>query len=157
MSAPLRSVDASNGSKDRLRLWIRLLRASRIIEAALRERLKAEFDTTLPRFDVMAALFRTPDGMMMSEVSRFLLVSNGNVTGIVDRLVQDGLVIRSIRDNDRRKSIVRLTPAGRTRFEIMAAAHAAWVDELLGEIVPSDARRVGGVLETFRSRWEGAQ
>ncbi|RWF97288.1 MAG: MarR family transcriptional regulator, partial [Mesorhizobium sp.] len=78
--------------KDRLRLWIRLLRASRTIEAELRERLKKEFDTTLPRFDVMAALYRSPEGMLMSDLSRFLLVSNGNITGIVDRLVSEGLV-----------------------------------------------------------------
>ncbi|TGV77683.1 MarR family transcriptional regulator, partial [Mesorhizobium sp. M00.F.Ca.ET.149.01.1.1] len=81
--------------KERLRLWIRLLRASRTIEAELRERLKKEFDTTLPRFDVMAALYRSPEGMLMSDLSRFLLVSNGNVTGIVDRLVSEGLVTRS--------------------------------------------------------------
>ncbi|RUW43836.1 MarR family transcriptional regulator, partial [Mesorhizobium sp. M1A.F.Ca.ET.072.01.1.1] len=80
--------------KDRLRLWIRLLRASRTIEAELRERLKKEFDTTLPRFDVMAALYRSPEGMLMSDLSRFLLVSNGNITGIVDRLVSEGLVTR---------------------------------------------------------------
>ncbi|TIX32080.1 MAG: winged helix-turn-helix transcriptional regulator, partial [Mesorhizobium sp.] len=75
----------SGPGKDRLRLWIRLLRASRTIEAELRERLKTEFNTTLPRFDVMAALYRSPEGMLMSDLSRFLLVSNGNVTGIVDR------------------------------------------------------------------------
>ncbi|TIS81978.1 MAG: MarR family transcriptional regulator, partial [Mesorhizobium sp.] len=79
----------SGPGKDRLRLWIRLLRASRTIEAELRERLKKEFDTTLPRFDVMAALYRAPEGMLMSDLSRFLLVSNGNVTGIVDRLVSE--------------------------------------------------------------------
>ena len=81
-------------SKEKLRLWIRLLRTSRIIEGELRDRLSQEFDTTLPRFDVMAALYRTPDGMLMSDLSRFLLVSNGNVTGIVDRLVSEGLVQR---------------------------------------------------------------
>ncbi|RWP88564.1 MAG: enoyl-CoA hydratase family protein [Mesorhizobium sp.] len=86
----------SGPGKDRLRLWIRLLRASRTIEAELRERLKKEFNTTLPRFDVMAALYRAPEGMLMSDLSRFLLVSNGNVTGIVDRLVSEGLVVHDI-------------------------------------------------------------
>src|ERR1700684_2593731 len=84
-------------SKARLRLWIRLLRASRLIESVARERLKSQFNATLPRFDVMAALFRQPDGMLMSEISRFLMVSNGNVTGIVDRLVFDGFFVRSLR------------------------------------------------------------
>ena len=78
----------------------------------MRERLKKEFDTTLPRFDVMAALYRAPEGMLMSDLSRFLLVSNGNVTGIVDRLVSEGLVARARRNGDRRTSMVRLTDAG---------------------------------------------
>ena len=94
-------------------MWIRLLRASRSIENELRLRLKSRFDMTLPRFDVMAALNRKPDGLLMSDLSRFLLVSNGNVTVIVDRLVGDGLVVRSSREGDRRTSIVRLTDAAR--------------------------------------------
>lgn len=108
--------------KERLRLWIRLLRASRTIEAELRERLKKEFDTTLPRFDVMAALYRSPEGMLMSDLSRFLLVSNGNVTGIVDRLVSEGLVTRARRNGDRRTSMVRLTEEGSRSFAAIAAA-----------------------------------
>ena len=100
VSAPLSAI--SKDSKERLRLWIRMLRASRSIEAELRERLRQEFDTTLPRFDVMAALYRAPEGMLMSGLSRFLLVSNGNVTGIVDRLVSEGLVTRARRNGDRR-------------------------------------------------------
>ena len=104
VSAPL-SANAElkeSDSKARLRLWIRLLRASRLIESVARERLKSQFNATLPRFDVMAALCRKPDGMLMSEISRFLMVSNGNVTGIVDRLVSDGLVARAQRNGDRR-------------------------------------------------------
>ena len=94
VSAPLPAIAElkESDSKSRLRLWIRLLRASRLIESVARERLKAQFNATLPRFDVMAALYRKPDGMLMSEISRFLMVSNGNVTGIVDRLVADGFV-----------------------------------------------------------------
>lgn len=141
-------------SKDKLRLWIRLLRASRIIEGELRERLAAEFDTTLPRFDVMAALYRTPDGMLMSDLSRFLLVSNGNVTGIVDRLVSEGLVQRSRRNGDRRTSIVRLTKTGKDTFRTMAAAHERWVGELLAGVTKSDARRLTSMLKAFRSNWE---
>src|SRR5690606_41145584 len=108
--------------KDRLRLWIRLLRAARVVEGELRERLKTQFEMTLPRFDVMSALYRERDGMLMSDLSRFLLVSNGNVTGIVDRLVSDGFVVRSNREGDRRTSIARLTRAGEERFALMAEA-----------------------------------
>ncbi|WP_434725081.1 MarR family winged helix-turn-helix transcriptional regulator [Mesorhizobium sp. RIZ17] len=143
--------------KDRLRLWIRLLRASRTIEAELRERLKKEFDTTLPRFDVMAALYRVPEGMLMSDLSRFLLVSNGNVTGIVDRLVSEGLVTRSRRNGDRRTSMVRLTDDGTKSFAAIAAAHESWVGELLGNVSEDEARRLAGMLKSFRSNWEGRE
>ena len=119
--------------KSRLRLWLQLLRASRSIETELRDRLRREFKETLPRFDVMAVLFRNRDGIMMSELSRQLMVSNGNVTGIVDRLVKDGLVIRFQRDGDRRSWIIRLTNSGITHFENMAEAHQLWIDELLKE------------------------
>jgi DNA-binding MarR family transcriptional regulator len=154
VSGPLAAETAGPDSKDRLRLWIRLLRASRIIEAELRERLKAEFDTTLPRFDVMAALYRTPDGMMMSDLSRYLLVSNGNVTGIVDRLVSEGHALRAQRDGDRRTSVVRLTHKGRALFQAMATAHEGWVDEVLGDVSKADARRLTSMLKAFRSNWE---
>ncbi|RRH98830.1 MarR family transcriptional regulator [Mesorhizobium tamadayense] len=143
--------------KDRLRLWIRLLRASRTIEAELRERLKKEFDTTLPRFDVMAALYRSPEGMLMSDLSRFLLVSNGNVTGIVDRLVSEGLVTRARRNGDRRTSMVRLTEEGSKSFAAIAAAHEIWVGELLGNVSEDEARRLTGMLKSFRSNWEGRE
>ena len=149
MSGPL------SASKEKLRLWIRLLRASRIIESELRDRLSKEFDTTLPRFDVMAALYRTPDGMLMSDLSRFLLVSNGNVTGIVDRLVSEGLVQRSRRNGDRRTSIVQLTRTGKDTFRAMAAAHERWVGELLAGVTKSDARQLTAMLKGFRSNWEG--
>ncbi|MBZ9987618.1 MarR family transcriptional regulator [Mesorhizobium sp. BH1-1-5] len=143
--------------KERLRLWIRLLRASRTIEAELRERLKKEFDTTLPRFDVMAALYRSPEGMLMSDLSRFLLVSNGNVTGIVDRLVSEGLVTRARRNGDRRTSMVRLTAEGSKSFAAIAAAHENWVGELLGTVSEDEARRLTGMLKSFRSNWEGRE
>jgi len=146
-----------SASKEKLRLWIRLLRASRIIESELRERLSREFDTTLPRFDVMAALYRTPDGMLMSDLSRFLLVSNGNVTGIVDRLVAEGLVQRGQRNGDRRTSIVRLTKPGKDTFKTMAAAHERWVGELLADVTKTDARQLTSMLKAFRSNWEGRE
>jgi DNA-binding MarR family transcriptional regulator len=146
-----------SASKEKLRLWIRLLRASRIIEGELRERLSTEFDTTLPRFDVMAALYRTPEGMLMSDLSRFLLVSNGNVTGIVDRLVAEGHVLRGQRNGDRRTSIVRLTKTGRDFFKTMAAEHERWVGELLADVSKSDARQLTSMLKAFRSNWEGRE
>ncbi len=155
VSAPLAAVRPESDSKARLRLWIRLLRASRLIESVARERLKSQFDATLPRFDVMAALYRKPDGMLMSEISRFLMVSNGNVTGIVDRLVSDGLVARSQRNGDRRTSFVSLTRKGRAAFTEMATAHEQWIDELLGGLSVRDAEQMSAKLKSFRSDWEG--
>ncbi len=155
VSAPLTSTRREADSKARLRLWIRLLRASRVIEGETRERLKSRFGATLPRFDVMAALFQKPDGMLMSEISRFLMVSNGNVTGIVDRLVSDGYVVRSQRNGDRRTSFVRLTNKGHAVFSKMATAHENWIDELLGGLSVRDAEQLSAKLKSFRSDWEG--
>ena len=126
-------------SKQRLRLWIRLLRATRLIESELRERLRKEYAITLPQFDVMAALARKDDGkdsgkdagMTMTELSRMLMVSNGNVTGIIDRLAAEKMVLRQAPATDRRSFIVRLTPKGAAQFAIIARAHEGWVDELL--------------------------
>ena len=150
--APQTEPDAP--SKDRLRLWIRLLRAAHTIEAELREKLKGEFGSTLPRFDVMSALHRQPDGMLMTDLSRYLLVSNGNVTGIIDRLVSDGFVQRTKRDGDRRTSVVRLTESGVSSFRKMAEAHEGWVDGLLNGVNPSEARTLAAMLKNFRSEWE---
>jgi DNA-binding MarR family transcriptional regulator len=155
VSAPLSSLRQKADNKAKLRLWIRLLRASRLIEADVRERFKSQFRVTLPRFDVMAALYRKTDGMLMSEISRFLMVSNGNVTGIVDRLVVDGLLVRSQRDGDRRTSFIRLTRKGRTMFEAMANAHQSWIDELLADVTIKDANDLSAKLKSFRSNWEG--
>jgi DNA-binding MarR family transcriptional regulator len=93
--------------------------------------------------------------MMMSENTRFLMVSNGNVTGIVDRLATDGFVVRSQRNGDRRTSFVRLTRNGRTAFAEMAAAHERWLDELLGGVSVRDAEQLSAKLKSFRSDWEG--
>jgi DNA-binding MarR family transcriptional regulator len=129
-------------SKERLRLWLRFLKASRTIEATLRENLRTEFNTTLPRFDVMAALSRFEKGLKMSQLSGVLRVSNGNVTGIVDRLTEDGFLIRVPVPGDRRASLVRMTQRGKE-----AAAHEAWVDEMLSDFSPDVSREISLRLE----------
>ena len=126
-------------SKQRLRLWIRLLRSTRAIEVELRERLRTKFAVTLPQFDVMAVLARKCSGMSMTELSRMLMVSNGNVTGIIDRLAAEKLVIRQAPANDRRSYIVRLTPKGASQFAVIAKAHEGWVDEMLSDIGTAEA------------------
>ena len=142
-------------SKQRLRLWLRMLRATRGIESELRERLRKEFYVTLPQFDVMAALARKEDGMSMTELSRSLMVSNGNVTGIIDRLAAEKLVQRQAPANDRRSYIVRLTPKGAAHFAGMAKAHEAWVDGLLADIGATESDAFIMQLETLASRVRG--
>ena len=139
MSGITKQPEDRPASKQRLRFWLRLLKLQRHMEAVLRERLRAEFATTLPRFDVMAALFHHRQGLRMSELSSFLKVSNGNVTGIVDRLVQDGSIIRVPVKGDRRAMVVQLTTKARDEFSHMAQVHEGWVDELLAELSPADA------------------
>lgn len=136
-------------SKERLRLWLRLLKTTRGIESQLRENLRSEFASTLPRFDVLAALLRYDTGLKMSELSGVLRVSNGNVTGIVDRLVQDGLVIRVPVQGDRRAWLVQLTDKGREEFATQAAAHEAWIDTMLGAISAQDAAQIGARLDAL--------
>jgi DNA-binding MarR family transcriptional regulator len=141
-------------AKSRLRLWIQLIRSSRSIETEIRDRLRREFDETLPRFDVMAALYRNREGMMMSRLSKFLMVSNGNVTGIVDRLVKDGLAVRSRRDGDRRTWIICLTDAGTRNFEKIASAHELWVDELLENYDVDQAEALYADLSRLNKNWQ---
>ena len=141
---------ASSAAKQRLRLWLRLLKASRHLEAALRDRMRREFDTTLPRFDVLAMLHRSADGLTMSRLSAELMVSNGNVTGLVDRLEREGAVERVAVAGDRRAALVRLTPQGRKDFERMAAVHEQWVAELLGDLSDTDVEQASTLLAQIR-------
>ena len=138
-------------SKERLRLWLRLLKASRTIEAELRENLRLEFASTLPRFDVMAALSRYDEGLKMSQLSNVLRVSNGNVTGIVDRLAEDGLLVRVPVPGDRRASLVRMTQRGHEEFARQAAAHEAWINEMLSDFSVSEASDIANRLDLLEA------
>ena len=133
-------------SKARLRLWLRLLKTTGRIESDLRRRMR-DHGTTLPRFDVMAALARHPDGLRMSDLSFYLQVSNGNVTGIVDRLCDEGLARRLSVPGDRRAQRVTLTEAGTAAFDDLAARHEAWIDELLGALSPVEVRAAIALLD----------
>lgn len=125
-------VDFRELSKKRLRLWLKLLKASRSIEDEIRRRLRAKYNWTLPRFDVMSALSRAPDGLRMSEISRMLKVSGGNITGIVDKLVEEGLAQRMPVPGDRRAHLVRLTDQGYALFARHSIEHETWTNEILG-------------------------
>ena len=133
----IRSV--SRDSKNKLRLWLRLLSTARRAEAELRERFRLQFETTLSRFDVMAALARHEDGLKMSALGGLLRVSNGNVTVVVQRLEKDGLLIRAPLAGDRRAMLVRLSERGKIAFIEQAREHEKWITELLREIPEEDA------------------
>ncbi len=113
-----------------LKLWLRLLTCSNLVETRVRGRLRSTFDCTLPRFDLVAQLDRHPEGLKMGELSRRLMVTGGNITGITDQLEADGWVERAGVDNDRRAWRVRLTPRGKKAFRQMATVHEAWIAEL---------------------------
>jgi DNA-binding MarR family transcriptional regulator len=113
-----------------LRLWLRLLTCTTLIEGEVRRRLRDEFDVTLPRFDLMAQLDKAPNGMTLGELSQRMMVSNGNVTGLAERLVEQGLLDRRPSPNDRRAQIVSLTTEGRRAFRAMARTHEDWIAQL---------------------------
>lgn len=139
---------------DRLRLWLQMLKAVRHVEGVLRERLRSGYDTTLPRFDVLAALHAQPVGMKMSELSQHLIVSNGNVTGVVDRLVAEGLAERQSLATDRRAIVVQITDKGRALMDEMAAEHITWINDMFSGVSEADAARGRSIMLDIR---HGAQ
>ena len=133
-----------------LKLWLRLLACSTDIETEIRKRLRAEFGMTLARFDYLAQLERHPEGLRMSALSRYLMVTGGNVTGLTDELEKEGFVQRDAEPDDRRSWRVTLTPQGRKAFERIAAVHERWVVELLGGLSDDDRHRLYDLLGRLR-------
>ena len=156
MKKPIK-VDVADQSlsKNRLRLWLRILGLSRDIENQLKKNFRTEFQTTLPRFDVMAALDRNPEGMKMSELSSALKVSNGNITGIIDRLIDSGLVKRFSVQGDRRAYHITLTPLGKNTFLDMAIAHEYWINEILKKFTADEISAFSERLKNIRLRLKG--
>ncbi|MGL4961521.1 MAG: MarR family winged helix-turn-helix transcriptional regulator [Inquilinus sp.] len=146
-------IDAETAVADRpkdhrveLRLWLRLLTCTTMIEREVRRRLAESFDTTLPRFDLMAQLYKMRQGLTLGELSQRLMVSNGNMTGLVERLVENGLVAREQSQADRRKHVIRLTEDGERQFAAMAAAHGDWVAEMTAGLGTGEIERLMELL-----------
>ncbi len=134
-------------AESELRLWLRMLSCANRVSNEIRARLRAEFDVTLPRFDLLAQLDREPDGLRLGELSRRLMVTNGNITGLVGRLAAEGLIRRTT-DADRRAAVVRLTPRGKTAFRKMAQAHDTWLKEMFADIdKPTRAALMEGLAQ----------
>ena len=129
-----------------LKLWLRLLTCSSLIEKKLRDELRLSFDMTLPRFDFLAQLERAPDGLTMGELSKRMMVSGGNISGIAAQLADEGLIDRCQVPNNRRTFIVTLTQKGRDEFETIAKAHERWVIEMLGQLDQDDVNQLMNLL-----------
>lgn len=121
-----------------LRLWLRLLTLTSLVEAEVRSGLRLAFDTTLPRFDFLAALYKANGPLTMGELSRRLMVSNGNSTGLAERLAEEGLIERTRRPEDKRTQFVTLTLVGKATFESMAARHEQWIEAAFADLSDSD-------------------
>lgn len=148
-------TDPGRGEQASLRTWLRLLTCTNLVERQVRARLRDRFDTTLPRFDVLAqldAVSKDADPhLTMSELSRRLMVTNGNLTSLVERLVQEGLVKRDPLPVDRRTQIVRLTASGKKAFDAMTPEHQRWIDDLFGGLSVSERRQLFELLGKLRS------
>ena len=133
-----------------VRLWLRLLACTNLIERRVSSDLRAQFDTTLPRFDFLSQLERSPAGLRMSEISRRMMVTAGNITRIADGLVADGLITRKVAPGDRRASVVRLTAAGRRAFTEMARRHEDWIVETFAGLTERERKRLHGLLAKLK-------
>lgn len=133
-----------------LKLWLRMLSCTTLIETEIRSRLRTEFGITLPRFDLMAQLDRHPEGLRMGELSKRMMVTSANVTGIVNLLEQEGLVAREAVPGDGRAFSIRLTPAGRRGFKRMAARHEGWIVELMSGLDEAERTALMALLSTMK-------
>ncbi len=133
-----------------LRVWLRLFTCSNLIESKVRNGLREDFSTTLPRFDMLSQLSRAPDGLTMGQLSRRLMVSNGNVTGVIDRFVSDGLVDRTPTPEDRRVLVVKLTPKGKKVFSQMVPKHSKWISDVMSGMPREELVKFYGLLGSLK-------
>jgi DNA-binding MarR family transcriptional regulator len=138
LDSETKAVELPEDHGDEIRLWLRLLTCTTLIEGEVRSRLRERIDVTLPRFDLMAQLDKNPGGMTLGELSSRMMVSNGNVTGLVERLLALGLLDRRPSPSDRRAQLVSLSSDGRRAFRSMARTHENWIAEIFAELGPGE-------------------
>ncbi|HMN74199.1 MAG TPA: MarR family transcriptional regulator [Rhodoblastus sp.] len=146
-----RQDDVSSDIQLDLRTWLKLLTCTTLISAELRRQLREQFDFTLPRFDMLAQLDREPGGLVLTELSKRLMVSPGNVTPIMNRLLEEGYITRATSSLDRRVQIVCLTADGRKKFRRMAKKHGQWVNAMMGGLALEERRALSGLLDRLKS------
>jgi DNA-binding MarR family transcriptional regulator len=134
LDAETKAAEQPEDHRDELRLWLRMLTCTTLIEGGIRKRLRERFDVTLPRFDLMAQLDKAPEGLTLSDLSKRMMVSNGNMTALVERLVASGHLDRRTAENDRRAQVISLTGLGRAEFRAMAAEHEAWIAAIFQDL-----------------------
>jgi DNA-binding MarR family transcriptional regulator len=127
-------IEAAESAKQELRVWLRMLSTTKLVTQEIRRRLRAEFGATLPQFDLLAQLYREPEGLRLGEISKRTMVTNGNITGLVERLEADGLLVRETPGDDRRVTVARLTEQGRKTFAEMARVHETWLGEMMADV-----------------------
>lgn len=151
MKSNVSSITPETGSRD-VKLWLRLLSSVNLIETVLRQRMREQFGSTLPRFDMLAQLNRFPDGIKMGELSRLMLVTGGNITGLADSLEKEGMAVRVYDPSDRRSCRIKLTAAGKQQFDLMATAHQQWLNELMGNLPGKEKDQLYTLLGNFKSQ-----
>lgn len=158
LARPIQDLETavSHGDKIELRVWLRLLTCSAMIEKRVRAGLRERFGITLPRFDLLAQLDRAPEGLTMGELSGRLMVSNGNVTGLTDRLVEEGLVVREAESHDRRTQRVRLTPAGKRAFDAMTPENELWVENTMAGLGRDELQQLYALLGRLKESVKAA-
>lgn len=140
-----------------IKLWLRLLACTNLVTTQIRGRLRSDFDTTLPRFDLMAQLERYPEGLKMGELSKRMMVTGGNVTGVTDQLEREGLVERVVDPQDRRSFMVKLTDEGHKVFRQMAEVHEGWVIELFAGLSSAEKETMYGLLAKLKTHLNEVQ
>ncbi len=151
IDAETKVMEAPADHRDELRLWLRLLTCSTLIETEIRRKLQREFGFTLPRFDLLAQLDKAENGLVLGEVSKRLMVSAGNVTAIVERLQASGHVTRSPAPHDRRVQVIRMTSLGRSAFDAMAERHAAWIGAMFAGVGRRDTAALMALLAKLKA------
>jgi DNA-binding MarR family transcriptional regulator len=151
LDAETKAAEQPQDHRDELRLWLRMLTCTTLIEGGIRKRLRERFDVTLPRFDLMAQLDKAPDGLTLSDLSKRMMVSNGNMTALVERLVASGHLDRRTSDSDRRAQVISLTGLGRAEFRAMAAAHEGWVAQMFGALSRREVEELLRLLAKAKS------
>jgi len=156
LDAETKAAEQPEDHRDELRLWLRLLTCTTLIEGEVRKRLRARFDVTLPRFDLMAQLDKAPEELTLSDLSKRMMVSNGNLTALVERLVATGHLARRTSDTDRRAQVVSLTGLGRAEFGAMAKEHERWIGEMFGDLSRREVEELLRLLARAKASAGGA-